>query len=101
MNSFLDYSTSMQLEQYCQQLHKWDKICCVKTFMLLHNKISLEVEVRLMVQRRKGALKLLPDSTQEEKENEEIGLINVPNPRGTRFVEEDPPSVAIPTISYP
>ena len=29
MDGSLDYYTIMQLEQYCQQLHKWDEISYV------------------------------------------------------------------------
>ena len=32
MGGSLDYCTIMQLEQYYQQLCKWDEICYVKVF---------------------------------------------------------------------
>ena len=45
-----------------------------------------------MVQRRERVLKPLPDSkTQEEKENEETGFINVLNPGNTGLVAGGPP----------
>ena len=50
--------------------------------MSLHNRVSPQTEVHLMVQRREGALKPLPDGkTWEEMENEEINFINVLDPR--------------------
>ena len=64
--------------------------------MLFHNRVSLETEVHLMVQRRQGALKPLPDSTLEEKENEEMGLINVLNSRDTWFTAGGPLPKATP-----
>ncbi|KAF6130994.1 hypothetical protein HJG60_007915 [Phyllostomus discolor] len=96
MDDSLDYCTIMQLEQYCQQFHKWDEIYNVNAFLLLHNRISPEVEVHLMVQRREGTLKPLPDSTQEEKENEKIGLTHALNSRNTRFIAEGPPPLPFP-----
>ena len=62
------------------------EICYVKAFMSLHNRISPGTEVHLMLQRRQGALKPLPDSTQEAKKNKEMGLINVLNSRDTRLI---------------
>ena len=71
MDGSLDYCTIMQLEQYCQRLQKRYEIHYGKAVMSLHNRISAETEVCLMVQRREGALKPLPDSkTQEGKEKE-------------------------------
>ena len=61
LNSFLSYCTIIQLEQYCQQLAKWDKINYVNAFMSLCNRISPETENCLMVQRREEASKPLPD----------------------------------------
>ena len=49
MGDSLDHHTIMQLEQYCQQLHKWDEIHYFKAFMSLHNRVSPETEVHLMV----------------------------------------------------
>ena len=43
-----------------------------------------------MVQRRQDALKPLPDSTQEEKENKGMGLINAVNQRDTDSEQEVP-----------
>ena len=81
MDGSLDYWTTMQLEQHCQQLHKWDEICYVKAFMSLHNRVSPETEVHLKVQRREGALKLPPHSkAREEKESKEKNFINALNP---------------------
>ena len=62
----LDYCTFMYLEQYCQQSHKLDEIHYVKVFISLHNNISPETEVHLIVQRREGSLKPLPDSKTKE-----------------------------------
>ena len=54
--------------------------------MSLRNGISPETKIHIMVQRRKRDFKPLPDSTQEEKENEETGLNNALNSRDTRFI---------------
>ena len=81
MGDSLDHHTIMQLEQYCQQLHKWDEIHYFKAFMSLHNRVSPETEVHLKVQRREGALKLPPHSkAREEKESKEKNFINALNP---------------------
>ena len=58
--------------------------------MSLHNRISRETQVQLMLQRREGALKPLPDSTQEEREKEKTDLINAVNSRDTMFVAGGP-----------
>ena len=101
MDGSLDYYTIMQLEQYCQQLHKWDAIYYVKAFMSLHKRISPETKIHMMVQRRQGALKPLPDSTQEKKENEVIGLINALNSRDTRFIAGGPLPSSFPLQATP
>ena len=96
------FCTIMRLEQYCQQLHKWDKIHYGKAFMSLHSKVSPETEVCLLVQRWEGALEPLPDNkTREEKENEEISLINALNPRDTMFVAGGPPQSPSPLQATP
>ena len=58
--------------------------------MSLNNRVL--PESLLMVQRRKMASKHIPDSkSQEEKENEEISLVNVLNPGDTGLVVGRPP----------
>ena len=54
-----------------------------------------------MVQRREGALKPLPDSTQEEKENKEIGLMHALNSGDTRFIAAGPPRSPFPLQATP
>ena len=69
--------------------------------MSLRNGISPETKIHIMVQRRKRDFKPLPDSTQEEKENEEIGLISALNPRDIRFLAPPPllpPLLVIPEV---
>lgn len=57
--------------------------------MSLHSRFSPGTENHFMVQRKEVASKPLPDSrTQEEKENEEISLINTLNPGDARLVAE-------------
>ena len=102
MDGSLDYCTTMWLEHDCQQLHKWDKIHYGKAFMSLHSKVSPETEVCLLVQRWEGALEPLPDNKKrEEKENEEISLINALNPRDTMFVAGGPPQSPSPLQATP
>lgn len=91
MDGSLDYCTTMWLEWYCQQLHKWDKIHYGKAFISLHSRVSPETEVCLLVQRREGTLEPLPNSQTREEKNEEINLINALNPRDTMFIAGGPP----------
>lgn len=65
---------------------------------MLQNRVLPEIEVYLMVQRRKGDLKLLLDSkAQEEMENGEISLVNALIPGDTGLVaRSSPPLLATP-----
>lgn len=81
LDGSLNYYTTMQLEQYCQWLDKWDKIHYVKAFVSLHNRVSPGTKSFLMAQRREVASKPFPDSkTQKKEKNEEISLDNALNP---------------------
>ena len=92
----------MQLELYCQWFGKWDEIHYVKAFILLPNRVSPGTKNRLMVQRKEVASKPLPASrTQEEKENEEISLVNALNPGHTGLVAGRPPQSLPPLLDTP
>ena len=81
MDGSLSYYTITQLEQYCQWLDKRDEIHYVNAFILLYSTVLSGTENCLMVQRREVASKSLPyGKTQEERENEEINLVNTLNP---------------------
>lgn len=69
--------------------------------MSLHNRISLETKIQVMVQRREGVLKPLPDSIHEEKKNEEISFINALNSRDTRFIAGETPPLSSPLQAAP
>ena len=61
LNDFLNYCTITQLELFCQQSGKWDKIPYDQVLMSLHDKDSARKSNHLMMQKRKVASKSFPD----------------------------------------
>ena len=81
VNGSLSYCIIMRLKQYCRRWELSEELHYLNAFIILHNSLMPETEKRVMVQKEKVVSKPLPDSrTQEEKDNEEINLINALNP---------------------
>ena len=81
VNGSLSYCIIMRLKQYCRRRELSEELHYLNAFIILHNSLMPETEKRVMVQKEKVVSKPLPDSrTQEEKDNEEINLINALNP---------------------
>ena len=77
VNGSLSYCIIMRLKQYCRRRELSEELHYLNAFIILHNSLMPETEKRVMVQKEKVVSKPLPDSrTQEEKDNEEINLIN-------------------------